>query len=130
MAKKQDDFMPLLLIAGGAALLYFMFPQAVPAAPGAPTPIPRILPPTYPKAAPFARGTRDYVRWFQNALNKILGAAMPVDGIIGPITQSAVRQFQSLLGLRIDGIVGPITEMALKQELESPTLWGGGEEDL
>jgi peptidoglycan hydrolase-like protein with peptidoglycan-binding domain len=39
-----------------------------------------------------------------------LNASMvAVDGIFGPITNDAVRAFQSLLGLAIDGIVGPQT---------------------
>lgn len=32
-----------------------------------------------------------------------------VDGIFGPITNGAVRAFQTLLGLSVDGIVGPQT---------------------
>jgi peptidoglycan hydrolase-like protein with peptidoglycan-binding domain len=39
-----------------------------------------------------------------------------VDGIFGPATESYVRQFQQLLGMRfpanhvaVDGIVGPVT---------------------
>ncbi len=35
------------------------------------------------------------------------------DGIYGPNTRSAVRQFQQRSGLRVDGIVGPQTRAAL-----------------
>jgi peptidoglycan hydrolase-like protein with peptidoglycan-binding domain len=37
------------------------------------------------------------------------GASLVIDGIFGPLTNDAVRAFQSLLGLSVDGIVGPQT---------------------
>jgi peptidoglycan hydrolase-like protein with peptidoglycan-binding domain len=36
-----------------------------------------------------------------------------VDGIFGPVTDDAVRAFQTLLGLSVDGIVGPQTYIYL-----------------
>ncbi|MED1603619.1 peptidoglycan-binding protein [Alkalihalophilus marmarensis] len=36
-----------------------------------------------------------------------------VDGVYGPLTQSAVRSFQSAMGLSVDGIAGPQTFNAL-----------------
>jgi hypothetical protein len=36
-----------------------------------------------------------------------------VDGILGPLTGSAIRSFQQKYGLAVDGIVGPYTEQAL-----------------
>ena len=47
------------------------------------------------------------VRLLQERLN------IAVDGIFGPITESAVRAFQRANGLQVDGIVGPATWAAL-----------------
>lgn len=49
--------------------------------------------------------TGENVRSVQYLLNAN-GAAISVDGDFGPITQSAVQQFQSANGLQPDGIVG------------------------
>jgi Putative peptidoglycan binding domain len=37
------------------------------------------------------------------------GAQIAIDGIFGPLTNDAVRAFQTLLGLTVDGIAGPQT---------------------
>jgi lysozyme len=54
----------------------------------------------------------------QGALN-YLGAtpALVLDGIAGPITQAAIRRFQTQHGLVVDGIVGAITRAALEAAL-------------
>ena len=76
--------------------------------------------PTAPSAPPFPGtllrvGSRgDDVRQIQTRLNSVRGRvpAIPqlvVDGIFGPITQSAVIAFQRHFNLAPDGIVGPIT---------------------
>jgi peptidoglycan hydrolase-like protein with peptidoglycan-binding domain len=67
-----------------------------------------------------SRSSRDYIRWVQNALNRILGFRLSVDGIMGKYTRSAVRRFQQRAGLAADGIVGPMTESALISAGASP----------
>lgn len=56
--------------------------------------------------SPMMRG--DDVKLVQKRL-----AVKPVDGIYGPATEQAVKQFQKLHGLKVDGIVGPLTWKAL-----------------
>ncbi len=36
-----------------------------------------------------------------------------IDGMIGPLTTSAVKTFQKKKGLKVDGIIGPMTIKAL-----------------
>ena len=56
----------------------------------------------------------------QEVLNK-LGASPPlvVDGVSGPATINAIKQFQASHGLQVDGIVGPATRAALEGALAS-----------
>jgi len=49
----------------------------------------------------------------QNALVDAGFDPGPVDGIMGPQTQGAIRAFQQARGLAVDGIVGPNTSQAL-----------------
>lgn len=44
------------------------------------------------------------------------GATLVVDGIFGPRTERAVREFQSTHSLHVDGIVGPMTWAKLEKE--------------
>lgn len=59
---------------------------------------------------PFLQG--DDVRAVQQALADA-GIALSVDGIFGPATESAVREWQRQQGLQVDGIVGPATRASL-----------------
>lgn len=59
------------------------------------------------------RSSREYAMWVQASLNRMLGLRLAVDGIVGPLTRSAIRSFQQRHGLLVDGIVGPQTEGAL-----------------
>lgn len=56
--------------------------------------------------------TGDDVRSLQQALAKA-GANLVVDGVFGPDTDTAVRQFQQQQALAADGIVGAATRSAL-----------------
>jgi hypothetical protein len=39
----------------------------------------------------------------------------PIDGVIGPRTQDAIKGFQSRFRLAVDGVAGPITQAKLKE---------------
>jgi peptidoglycan hydrolase-like protein with peptidoglycan-binding domain len=56
------------------------------------------------------------VSQLQEQLNYKLGISLAVDGIFGPGTETAVRDFQSSVGLTADGIVGPMTWVALNDD--------------
>ncbi|MFF0727081.1 glycoside hydrolase domain-containing protein [Streptomyces sp. NPDC004134] len=58
--------------------------------------------------------TGDAVTRLQRALTAALGRTVGIDGIFGPGTQTAVRDYQSGRGLGVDGIVGPATWGALQ----------------
>ncbi len=63
------------------------------------------------------RDSRDYGKWIQRSLNKILGLRLAEDGIMGAQTRSAIRTFQQRRGLTVDGVVGAKTDAAIKQAL-------------
>ncbi|AUH43819.1 glycoside hydrolase domain-containing protein [Streptomyces sp. CMB-StM0423] len=58
--------------------------------------------------------TGDAVTRLQRALTAALGRTVGIDGIFGPGTQTAVRDYQTSRGLGVDGIVGPATWGALQ----------------
>ena len=68
--------------------------------------------PEPPPAEPLPAGS-EHMRWVQSALNDVLGLRLPVHGIAGAATRSAIRSFQQREGLPADGVVGPDTECAL-----------------
>jgi chitosanase len=53
------------------------------------------------------------VRALQIALSRD-GIQIAADGIFGPATDRAVKAFQKKRGLRVDGVVGPVTRTALR----------------
>lgn len=71
--------------------------------------------------------TGDDVKRLQRvfARNKVFGPH-EVDGVFGPRTEQAVRDFQQSNGLAADGVVGPITWSHVHPYREaSPTLQAG-----
>ena len=48
-----------------------------------------------------------------------------IDGSFGPVTEQAVKDFQSGSGLVADGVVGPLTWAALPPDPETIQLWPG-----
>ncbi|ORE89949.1 PG-binding 1, multi-domain protein [Stappia sp. 22II-S9-Z10] len=78
---------------------------------GAPSPAPTLGTRT------LRRGDRgDDVAELQSDLNRLGYAAGAADGIFGPDTEDAVRDFQRAADLAIDGIAGPATLSALDRE--------------
>jgi hypothetical protein len=69
-----------------------------------------------PTPASGAQGS-EYVRWVQDALNRIMDAQLPMDGIMTSDVRSAISNFQQQSGLPVTGIVGPDTERALLDAL-------------
>jgi hypothetical protein len=47
------------------------------------------------------------VIWLQTALNKGMNAGLAIDGNFGPLTETAVKNFQTKNKLVVDGIFGP-----------------------
>ena len=67
--------------------------------------------PGQPTLHPGATGAA--VRRLQRALRRTPNLSLAVDGVFGPATESAVKQFQGGAGLTADGVVGPLTWQAL-----------------
>jgi peptidoglycan hydrolase-like protein with peptidoglycan-binding domain len=75
---------------------------------GGTNPPPTTIPP-YPGFLIRVGARGDYVRQIQTCLNATNGAGLNPDGVFGPLTQTAVMNYQRANGLNPDGIVGPIT---------------------
>lgn len=62
-------------------------------------------------------GSNSYVAWVQESLNKLIGAGLIVDGVLGPRTREAVMKFQSVWGLSQTGIVDAETDYGMRAAL-------------
>jgi peptidoglycan hydrolase-like protein with peptidoglycan-binding domain len=80
-----------------------------------------------PTPATISEGaTGPTVRWLQYLLVRRTLSYTQIDGIFGPVTKSAVEQFQQDDHLAADGVVGPATWSALGGDgAEPPTLAQG-----
>jgi peptidoglycan hydrolase-like protein with peptidoglycan-binding domain len=80
-----------------------------------------------PTPATISEGaTGPTVRWLQYLLVRRTLSYNQIDGVFGPVTKSAVEQFQQDDHLAVDGVVGPATWSALGGGgAEPPTLTQG-----
>jgi peptidoglycan hydrolase-like protein with peptidoglycan-binding domain len=69
--------------------------------------------------------TGDAVRVLQRALRRSPMWGFVVDGVFGPKTEAAVKEFQQGAGLVVDGVVGPLTWAALPNGAPMPRLQEG-----
>jgi peptidoglycan hydrolase-like protein with peptidoglycan-binding domain len=69
--------------------------------------------------------TGDAVRQAQRALRRTPNTSLKVDGIFGPLTESATEQFQREAGLPVTGVVDEATWSALPDGNPMPVLSEG-----
>ena len=79
--------------------------------------------PGQPTISPGATG--EAVRQLQRALRRTPNLGLVVNGVFGPATATAVKEFQQGAGLVVDGIVEPQTWAALPNGAPMPTLREG-----
>ena len=84
--------------------------------------------PGQPTVSPGATG--DVVRRLQRALRRTPNLGLSVDGVFGPLTETAVVQFQQGASLTPDGVVGPLTWQALPDGGPMPLLAEGSTGDV
>jgi peptidoglycan hydrolase-like protein with peptidoglycan-binding domain len=69
-------------------------------------------------------------RRLQRALRRTPNLGLVVDGVFGPLTETAVKELQQGEGLTVDGIVGPLTWNALPDGGPMPLLKEGSTGDV
>jgi peptidoglycan hydrolase-like protein with peptidoglycan-binding domain len=77
-----------------------------------------------------AGATGNAVRQLQRALRRTPRIGFLVDGVFGPVTETAVNEFQQGAGLVADGVVGPLTWAALPDGSPMPTLQEGSKGEV
>lgn len=65
--------------------------------------------------------TGNAVKTLQSHLNTVMGSGLVVDGQFGPLTDAALRAFQSRYGLQVDGVYGPASAAMMKAALAGKT---------
>lgn len=102
---------PLILDASTWGLAATAQPAPMPKAKPAPKPAPRSSFDVTVTGHPFLkRGARGLqVTDWQALVSVSVGRQLRADGIFGPATDTATREFQRTVGLKVDGIVGPAT---------------------
>ncbi len=105
----EGVLLTVLVLLGVHVALRLMFAIGAPASP-----------PTISQGA-----TGPTVRWAQYLLVRRTLSDNQIDGNFGPVTKTAVEQFQRDSRLTIDGIVGPATWAALGDGPQPPTLAQG-----
>jgi hypothetical protein len=117
--KKQDNTFLYMVLGAGA---YFFFRNKSIPAPVTATPTGTVRPTTTNRATTGSvmPSGSFYIKWYQAALNQLMGYNLAIDGIVGPETQDAVINFQQMWGLTIDGVVGPETDYYLNAALNTP----------
>lgn len=71
------------------------------------------------------RNSREYIRWVQDSLNRLMNLRLPVTGIMDAAVRSALRSFQEKRGLPADGVAGPGTKRALAEARSRRSVFGG-----
>jgi len=66
----------------------------------------------------------------QRALRRTPNLALQVDGIFGPLTETATKEFQKQVGLPVTGVVDAATWQALPTGLPMPVLKRGAKGDV
>lgn len=61
-------------------------------------------------------------RHAQRGLNRIMDAGLVVDGLVGPATRAALRDYQAMEGLPVTGAVDPATLTRLAERLADPDV--------
>ena len=71
---------------------------------------------SYPTLRNGSKGTN--VKNLQKMLNEVTNAGLDIDGVYGPTTLQAVKNYQNIVGLSVDGVCGPKTWAKLTNDYD------------